>query len=147
VLEVQCAVVMAKKGELGIRYWKGLILIHTHPQQPECYRYIKIFFVIPQVTEMGHQVFLYNHAFASMLLITSTGLLLAVITTAVVRTWLLAPDILRYVSSFTQDNPYLSVEQALHQDGLDRTRILRDLRILIGNVGEADVGHIAIMEA
>lgn len=55
------------------------------------------------------------------------------------------PDILDRSSSFTRDNPYVTVNVPLggsRMDGIDRTRYLKDVRVKLAL--EADVGHIAI---
>lgn len=101
-----------------------------------------------QVAEITGDIYICNYAFAGILLVISVGLFLATITTAVVNTWLLAPDVLGYVSSLTRDNPYVSVQGASHLDSLARARALRDVRIMIGDVdANAEIGHIAITEA
>jgi hypothetical protein len=74
----------------------------------------------------------------SWLLFTATGVsvFLGIITRA--------PDILGYVSSLARDDPYFMRHVPSHLDGLETTRELRDVRVIIGDVRkEADIGHVA----
>jgi hypothetical protein len=61
----------------------------------------------------------------------------------------LAPDMLRYVSSMTYANPYFGAPpggSAL--DGMERARLLRDVRVRVGDVsGGSSVGTVAFVAA
>lgn len=55
-----------------------------------------------------------------------------------------APDVLGYVSTLARDDPYFDKYVPSHLDGLEATRALRDVRVIIGDVHqEAVVGHVA----
>jgi hypothetical protein len=85
-----------------------------------------------------------NMTFASFLLIISCLLFLAGVATTFLMSMTLAPDTLGYISSYTRDNPFASVDQASHLDSLDRARALRNVRVTLGdtNIG-SEPGHIA----
>lgn len=55
-----------------------------------------------------------------------------------------APDMIGYVSSFTYNNPYMQIPAGGASLGaMDRARLLRDLRVKIGDTAsDDDVGHI-----
>jgi hypothetical protein len=56
----------------------------------------------------------------------------------------LAPDIFGYVSSCTRDNPYFTDGEPSYLSGLERAKAMRNVRVIIGEVGEVPVpGHIA----
>lgn len=96
------------------------------------------------VVSVGGEQYNCNVTFASILLVISALLLLASIATFVLLFCTLAPDILGFVSSCTRDNPFASVDQASHLDGLERTRDLTEMYVTIGDVhGEQEIGHIA----
>ena len=57
------------------------------------------------------------------------------------------PDILGYCSSLTRDAPYVDLQGGNTLDGMERSRMLKDYRIMLGVVdGSTDdgVGHIAV---
>jgi hypothetical protein len=56
-----------------------------------------------------------------------------------------APDILGYVSTLTRDNPHAAVPEGGNTlDGLERARLLSDLRVQLADVKWGDdKGHIA----
>lgn len=56
-----------------------------------------------------------------------------------------APDLLGYVSSLTRDNPFTLVAEGGNTlGGRDRARLLRDLKVQVGNVKwEEEKRHIA----
>ncbi|KAK3364704.1 hypothetical protein B0T25DRAFT_514332 [Lasiosphaeria hispida] len=57
-----------------------------------------------------------------------------------------APDILGYVSTMTRDSPHVSVsEGGSALDGIDRARLLKELRVQIQDVRPHDgVGYLAV---
>jgi hypothetical protein len=72
---------------------------------------------------------------------------LAAVVGVVARFFLVAPEVLGFVSSVTRDNPYVRVPGGGSTlDGLERARLLRDVRVRIGDVGEAggEAGYIAV---
>lgn len=54
-----------------------------------------------------------------------------------------------YVSSLTRNNPYVNQPPGgCTLDGLDRTRLLKDLRVKMQDVApDHEVGHIALSDA
>lgn len=55
-----------------------------------------------------------------------------------------APDMMGYVSSFTYNNPYMSVPTGGESLGaMERARLLRDVKVKIGDARVDDeVGHV-----
>jgi hypothetical protein len=87
-----------------------------------------------------------NWTYVILLLVTSFILLAAGLTSVALKKMTLAPDILGYASSAAHDNPFFPLERAYssHDGGLDRSRALEDVKVIIGDVkGDSDVGHIA----
>ncbi|KIX97439.1 uncharacterized protein Z520_06891 [Fonsecaea multimorphosa CBS 102226] len=66
-------------------------------------------------------------------------LLIAAIIACWLRIHTLAPDIFGYVSSLTRDNPHIALpDNGTTLNGLERARLLRDVRVKIGDVSSAD---------
>jgi hypothetical protein len=85
-------------------------------------------------------------------IITATGLLqICALTGIFLRAMTRAPDILGYVSSLTRDNPHIPLSAGAEGSGttlsgLDRARLLRDMRVQIADVeGDKDVERIALV--
>ncbi|KAE9974526.1 hypothetical protein BLS_010048 [Venturia inaequalis] len=94
----------------------------------------------------GEQRLHCDWVFVVLLLVTSTILLGAGLTSVYLKKMTLAPDILGYASSAAHDNPYFPIDRSYstHLDGLERARALEDVKVIIGDVkGDSDVGHIA----
>lgn len=106
---------------------------------------------LARVTIFDGELYLCHWRYAALLFLISLILLIAALTSLVLRAMTLAPDILGCVSTCTRDNPYVALgtlsEQPSHLNGLARARALRDLRVMIGDVnGESEVGHIAFAD-
>lgn len=89
--------------------------------------------------------------YAALLSIISSILLVAAVTSLILKSLTLAPDILGFVSTYTRDNPNVVLgtlsDQPSYLDGLARARALRELRVMIGDVnGESEVGHVAFAD-
>lgn len=83
--------------------------------------------------------------FACLLLVISSILLLAGMASLILMSITLAPDILGFVSSYTRDNPFAPVSQSSYLDGLERSKALNEMRIIVGDVkGELETGYIAL---
>ena len=93
-------------------------------------------------------IFVCNQAWLTILPISSLAMTFCGIASIVFGIHRRGPDILDRSSSFTRDNPYVTVNVPLggsRMDGIDRTRYLKDVRVKLGDVAlEADVGHIVI---
>ncbi|KAF4549888.1 Hypothetical protein D9617_19g101930 [Elsinoe fawcettii] len=85
-----------------------------------------------------------HKTWASILLLSSLFLFTTGLANFLLRFWIRAPDIMAYVSSMTCDNHYFSSTASSVLDGLDRSRLLYDEKVLIGDVhGHEEIGHIA----
>lgn len=80
------------------------------------------------------------------LIVCSTVLLALGIISIVVTLRLSVPDIFGFVSSLTRDNPYIHLpDGGSSLDGEERARLLKDLKVQLGDVREEDkVGYIAL---
>jgi DNA topoisomerase VI subunit B len=59
-----------------------------------------------------------------------------------------APDILGFMSTHARDNPYFKEHVPSYMDGLEAARVLRDVRVMVGDVHKMeDVGHVAFASA
>ncbi|OAL23163.1 hypothetical protein AYO20_11031 [Fonsecaea nubica] len=68
-----------------------------------------------------------------------TILLLASLAACWLRAHTLAPDIFGYVSSLTRDNPHVALpDNGTTLNGLERARLLRNVRVKIGDVSPPD---------
>lgn len=85
--------------------------------------------------------------FAIIVVVISFFLLLAANVSTFLGTITIAPDILGYVSTAARDNPYFkSCEVPSYFDGMGASRIMQDVKIMIGDVeGKAEFGHVALV--
>jgi hypothetical protein len=85
-----------------------------------------------------------NTTFAALTIVISWLLFTAAGVSVFLGIITRAPDILGYVSSLARDDPYFMRHVPSHLDGLETTRVLRDERVIIGDVHkEAGTGHVA----
>lgn len=90
-------------------------------------------------------VYLSNRAWCVILIVIGTILQLLAIADIFLRATTNAPDILGFASSLTRDNPYFPIQPSGSAlGGLERTRLLKDVRVQIADVVPANnVGYIA----
>lgn len=92
---------------------------------------------------VGEQ-YLCNVIFAAITIAISLFLFVAASVSVVLGFVTRAPDILGYVSTLARDDPYFGKPVPSHFDGMEATRSLRDVRVIIGDVHKKDeVGHVA----
>ncbi|KAH8624704.1 hypothetical protein IG631_20169 [Alternaria alternata] len=86
-----------------------------------------------------------NIPFAIIVIFISCFLFLAADVSTILGIITTAPDILGYVSTAARDNPYFEgYAIPSHFDGMEATRYLRDVRVMIGDVkGKSEIGHVA----
>lgn len=83
--------------------------------------------------------------FAGLLFAISSLLLVAGVASIVLMRSTLAPDILGYASSCTKDNPFIAVSEPSYLNGLERSKALKDLQVILGDVqGHRETGHVAL---
>lgn len=97
-----------------------------------------------------HEVYVCAWGWLAVLILASSTML----TASLLATWwqiqTRIPDVLGYCSSLTRDAPYLRLQGGNTLDGMERTRMLKDYRVMLGVVeGSTDdgVGHIAVAPA
>ncbi|KAB8606216.1 hypothetical protein FH972_025847 [Carpinus fangiana] len=119
---------------------------------PEAQRLV--FDVAPMITKetnatVDHPFETYhtNTAWLVGLIVASSILLLVSLAGLLVKVLTIAPDIMGYVSSMTYHNPYVHLPPGGGPlDGMERARLLRDIRIKIADVkGSDEVGHVALV--
>jgi hypothetical protein len=101
-----------------------------------------------QRPKLTRTVYICNFAWLGVLLLASVALLRTGTASLVLQLrCTLVPDMLRYVASITYSNPHgptpLSVSAL---DGMERTELLRNLRVRIGDIrGDREVGEAAFI--
>ena len=92
------------------------------------------------------RVYYYNKIWTSILVGVSGSLTILGFCGAILKYKTEGPRVLGYVSSMTRDNPYINPPPGgCTLDGLERTRLLNDMRVQIRDVAlQNDVGHIAL---
>jgi len=96
------------------------------------------------ITNAIGEQYVCNMVFATTLIIISGFLFLVGAASSILMSMTLAPDILGYMSSYTRDNPFTALNQASHLDGLERTKAMKEMRIILGDVSVGcEIGHIA----
>ena len=106
--------------------------------------------MLDATANISTSVTLYVHdpVFVSLTLITSTVLLICGFLGLYFRYSAIAPDIIGYVSTMTRDNPHFSLPTGHGMlDGIERARLLRDVRVQIAEVADmkdGDIGHVAL---
>lgn len=90
-----------------------------------------------------------NWLWFGILLFTSLLLIVCSVLSAWLRYSVNTPDIMGYVSSLTIENPYARIVEVEHGsgsalDGLDRTRLMKNVRVRIGDVWQGEkIGKLA----
>lgn len=92
------------------------------------------------------EVYKCDRTWLAVFLMISLVLQILALASVVLKCFTLAPDILGFVSSNTRDNPHAPVSAGSYQDGLARTRLLKDVTVMLGDVRSAEqVGHISFV--
>ncbi|KAK0658036.1 hypothetical protein B0T16DRAFT_453443 [Cercophora newfieldiana] len=88
------------------------------------------------VVEMNETRYVCRWGWWGLFVVACVVMLGAAVTGIVVRTGLVGPDILGYVSSLTRDSPYVRIaEGGSAVDGAERARLLSGLRVQLRDVG------------
>ncbi|KAH6625403.1 hypothetical protein C7974DRAFT_200875 [Boeremia exigua] len=94
--------------------------------------------------EFDTERYVCNTTFAVLTIVISSLLFATAVASVVLGIVTRAPDILGYVSTLARDNPYLQEHVPSYLDGMEASRALRDVRVIVGDVQkDADVGHVA----
>lgn len=90
------------------------------------------------------QRYICNMVFAILTFVISGLLFIAAVVSVALGVMTRAPDVLGYVSTLARDDPYFDKHVPSHLDGLDASRMLRDERVILGDVNKnGNVGHVA----
>ncbi|KAJ0424726.1 hypothetical protein BJY00DRAFT_309143 [Aspergillus carlsbadensis] len=102
-------------------------------------------------TSRGVAVYHIHTSWVTVFLIATAILQICALTGIFLRSVTRAPDILGHVSSLTRGNPHVPLPAGVGDSGstlsgLDRAKLLRDMRVQIADVeGEKDVGRVAFV--
>ncbi|KAA8893545.1 hypothetical protein FN846DRAFT_978353 [Sphaerosporella brunnea] len=101
-----------------------------------------------KVTRTDQRYVLQWHWFA-IFMVSTLVLLVVSLAGTIIQFSTIVPDVFGYASSFTRDNPFVDIPpdaDVSALDGLDRAKMLRDLRVKMADVRPAEeVGHIAFV--
>ncbi|EON62677.1 hypothetical protein W97_01901 [Coniosporium apollinis CBS 100218] len=94
-----------------------------------------------------HQIYVCNYGWLAALVVASSVLLLVGGAGLILRHRTFAPDMMGYVASMTYENSYVGLPKGGSVlDAMERARILRDVRVRIGDVRGGDgIGHVAFV--
>jgi hypothetical protein len=100
------------------------------------------------ISQSNGEVYFFHWLYGTLLILISALLLVAGLSSLIMKQITLAPDILGYASTGTRDNRFIDVVNEgnlpSYQDGLERARELRDVRVMIGDIQpDSNVGYIA----
>jgi hypothetical protein len=96
------------------------------------------------------EIFVCNFAWLALLLASSGIIFIIGGFALILKRKTLGPEIFGFVTSMTYDNPYVRIGNGplgggTTMDAMERARLLKDVKVYIGDVqGDADVGHIAM---
>jgi hypothetical protein len=93
----------------------------------------------------SEEIFVCNFAWFALLLSSSLIILITGGVALVLKHKTLGPEMFGFVSSMTYENPWVKIPQSgTTLDAMERTRILKDVDVQVGDVcGHDGVGHIA----
>ncbi|KAJ4299592.1 hypothetical protein N0V90_004838 [Kalmusia sp. IMI 367209] len=92
----------------------------------------------------GGERYVCNVKFAVIAFVISSLLLGAAVGSVVLGFLVAVPDTFGYVSTSARDNPYFGKYVPGYLDGLEASRLLRDVKVMVGDVDKtAEVGHVA----
>jgi hypothetical protein len=91
------------------------------------------------------EMFVCDFAWMSLLLAASTVILVTGMAALLLRRKTMAPEMFGFVASMTYENAHVKIPKGGNVlDAMERARILKNMRVCIGDVnGDSEVGHIA----
>jgi hypothetical protein len=106
------------------------------------------FLTVPTTAQLSlpKTVFKADRVWIGLLLATTLLLQICAAAGLVIKYLCTVPDILGCVSTMTRENPFISLPEGGNTlDGLERARLLSDMRLQIADVKrDSDVGHLAL---
>jgi len=103
-------------------------------------------FTVPATLTNQIQVYRVSFPWVIIFLLTTFAMLGSAIIGTVFSRNTVLPDYLGYVSSLAKESPYVRMPNGgANLDGMDRARLMKDLRVRLGNVdeGRGEVGRLA----
>jgi hypothetical protein len=109
-------------------------------------------FTVPATLTLQRQIYRCSYPWAFALLLSSLGMLASSILSVIFSRITVVPDYLGYVSSLAKESPYVRMpDGGANLDGMDRARLMKGLRVRLGNVdsgrGSRHVGRLAFARA
>jgi hypothetical protein len=90
-------------------------------------------------------IFVCNFAWFSLLMVASAVTLIIGTAALILKRRTLGPEMFGFVTSMTYENPWVKLpEGGTMLDAMERARLLKDVRVHVGDVrGDEEVGHVA----
>jgi hypothetical protein len=106
-------------------------------------------FTVPATSSNYIRIYSCSFAWVTVFLFSSLVMLLAAIIGVIFSRKTAVPDYLGYVSSLAKESQYVRMpDGGANLDGMDRARLMKDLKVRLGNVspvnGQTDVGRLAL---
>jgi hypothetical protein len=135
-----------------ITFWEALVGVNYHVANSTSQASDNDLWAWNSTTATGMRYdgeqYVCNKTFAAITIVISFLLFLTASVAGVLGFFTKAPDILGFVSTHARDNPYFKEHVPSHMDGLEAARVLRDVRVIVGDVHKMeDVGHVAFASA
>ena len=106
-------------------------------------------FTVPAISANYVRIYSCSFAWVSVFLLCTLAMLASAILGVVFSRKTAVPDYLGYVSSLAKESQYVRMpDGGANLDGMDRARLMKDLKVRLGNVspvdGRGDVGRLAL---
>jgi len=103
-------------------------------------------FTVPGVLERQVRIYKVSYPWATVFIFATSAMLFSACGGVYFSRNTVVPDYLGYVSSLAKESPYVRMPNGgANLDGMDRARLMKDLRVRLGNVdeGRGQVGRLA----
>ena len=103
-------------------------------------------FTVPAILEEQVRIYKVSYPWAAVFMFATSAMLFSACGGVYFSRNTVVPDYLGYVSSLAKESPYVRMPNGgANLDGMDRARLMKDLRVRLGNVdeGRGQVGRLA----
>ncbi|KAG9245138.1 hypothetical protein BJ878DRAFT_502883 [Calycina marina] len=103
-------------------------------------------FTVPAVVIQQVRIYKVSYEWAAVFLFATSAMLFSACSGVYFSRHTVVPDYLGYVSSLAKESPYVRMPTGgANLDGMDRARLMKDLRVRLGNVdeGKGQIGKLA----
>jgi hypothetical protein len=103
-------------------------------------------FTVPATLTTNIRIYRISYPYITIFMFATLAMLLSAIISVWFSRHTVVPDYLGYVSTLAKESPYVRMPNGgVNLDGLDRARLMKDLRVRLGNVneGRGEVGRLA----